>query len=242
MTTLGVQLISLAQHAEAKPLFEQALSVKGECALSEEGRAETLTDLADSLYGLGDFSAAAKVSREAMAIYEKMSKQPSMGVATCLCQLGNIRLAEKDLSGAEPSLRRALAVGEKCAGARSYPVGRAAGLLGTIYYSQNKFDQAIPLCRKALASYDRQAPELANCPAVARISFELANIYSARKNYAEAEPLYKSAIKIYGQSELDPQQYLSVYRSYETLLRSADRGAEADEIARQAKTLKAGRK
>src|SRR5262249_35030091 len=131
---------------------------------------------------------------------------------------------------------------EKCAGAHAFETGRAAGMLGLLYYSQGKFEQALPLYQRAFAIYERVAPELANSPAVARTAFHLANVYCARKNYTEAEPLYKVATKVYAQTEIDPQQYLSVYHSYETMQRSINRGAKADAIARQAKLIKTTRK
>jgi tetratricopeptide (TPR) repeat protein len=230
------------KYGEAVPIFQQALAMKGEGALSETERALTLYRLADSLYGQKNYSAAAKYYKEAMAIYEKSSSQPSISVANCLCQLANIYLIQNDPSRAEPLIRRALAIDEKCAVANSFVTGRSAGILGLLYYNQGKFDQALPLYQRAFAIYEKQAPELANSPAVARTAYQLANIYCARKNYTEAEPLYKLAIKLYSRSEIDPHRYLGVYRSFETMLRSTNRGAEADAIARQANVLKTVRK
>ena len=211
--------------------------MKGEGALNELDRAVTLHRTADGLYAQRDFAAATKLYKEAMTGYERSSGKQSMEIACCFCQLGKIHMSQKNWALAEPLISRALALDEKYSGPHSYVTGHLSGMLATVYYNRGKFDQALPLYQKALAIYEKQAPELANCSGRARMAFQLANIYYKRKDYVDAEPLYKLSIKLYSQSDVDPPHYLSVYRSLEALLRTKNRSAEADEIARQEKAM-----
>jgi tetratricopeptide (TPR) repeat protein len=242
LTTLGDQLASLRKYAEARLLFEQALKVKGENALTTAQTATTLFNLVQNYDHEMNYSEAARLAEKAIAFHQGLSKEPSIELASCLRELGYARLVQSDLTHAEPVLLRALAIDKKYADPNSIELGYTVATLALLYYDQGKFEKAIPLYRRALAIYQRQGPELANCPSVALMTAHLASCYFKTRNYLEAEPLYKLAIKLFTQPDRNVAQYLAVCHEYETMLRSTNKIAEANAIAAQAKSIRTKRK
>lgn len=113
----------------------------------------------------------------------------------------------------------------------------ATGNLASVYFRQERYEEAEPLLLRAL-----ELERVASNPAQFEIAFrihDLAVFYQTVKKYADAESLYKSAIRTLEDSNWEDMSDLAMFvENYVSLLRETDRAHEAEEWEAKAAGLR----
>ncbi len=116
----------------------------------------------------------------------------------------------------------------------------ARGLLGCAYAQMGKFDMASPVLLRTLDLARNTLDE--KSPYVGLLEGGVAELYIAKKQYAQAEPLLKQAL---AQSEPKNNAYkpwfMRVLHDQITMLHATGRDAEADQLQSRWQTLDANR-
>ena len=156
--------------------------------------ADLLSDHVDSLYGEGEYKAAAELaSRVAQTRREILGERHSK-YATSLNNLAFLYVQMGDYARAEPLFQQALAIDKEMLG-ENHP-GYATGLnnLGVLYKDMGEYGNAETAYQKALAIRKKVLGE--NDAGYAESLNNLALLYDRTGEYTKAEPLLRQALAI----------------------------------------------
>jgi tetratricopeptide (TPR) repeat protein len=187
--------ISLAAYAEAKPLYERALSIL-ERALGPEHpeTATCLNELAFLLHSQGDFAAARPLYERALAICEKALGPEHPGTATSLNDFATLLQHQGDLAAARAHFERGLAIYEKVLGPEHPFTATNINNLAVVLQDQEDLAAARALYERALTIYEKAlGPEH---PHTATGLNGLATLLHKQGDLAGAQPLYERSLAI----------------------------------------------
>lgn len=151
LSCLGRYRVDRGRYAEARPLFEQAVSI------AEQRFAPGNSELAAGLNNLalvavrgGQYTEARELLSRAIEICEGRGPDDAT-IATSLTGLGNIHLDLGQYAEAEPLLRQALAVRERILGPQARETAESLHALATALSQLHRYAEAEALERRALA-------------------------------------------------------------------------------------------
>ncbi|MBX3327352.1 MAG: tetratricopeptide repeat protein [Nitrospira sp.] len=149
---------------------------------------------ARSQMGLGKYTEALPLYREALAIREKVLGPEHPHTAASLNNLAVLHHAQGQDTQAHPLLQRVLVIYEKLFGAEHPATATSLNNLAELYEAQGQYAEALPLLQRALVIREKVlGPEH---PATATSLNNLAELYKAQGQYAEALPLLQRALVI----------------------------------------------
>src|SRR5262249_26688868 len=193
---LGISLFGEGKYSEAVLAFRRSLEIKKD-DLKVWNRA-TL-----SLHKAGDFAAAEKLGRDALAIAEKELNPDSPEIADTLTFLAAV-LQDKgdDRSNVQALLfyRRAMKIYVKAYGPGYPDEATIVNNECLLLYKRRLYSEAERSCRSALALNEKE-PGMEQ--SVAANLNNLGLVLEAKSEYAEAERAYRRALEI-RESELGP--------------------------------------
>jgi eukaryotic-like serine/threonine-protein kinase len=196
LDTIGSVYLSLGLTSDAKPLIEQALSVRRALFGREN------LDVARSLYSLdrvfaaqGDLEKADELARESLAIHRKLTGERSVETAGSLCRLGVVKSQQGELAAAEQLFNQCLDIRVERLGGRHELVTVPLDNLARLAQEREDYTRAESLYRRTL-----QIDALTrgkDHPQSIRHLHNLATAIQARGDLATAEPLMREAIDLY---------------------------------------------
>jgi tetratricopeptide (TPR) repeat protein len=185
-------------------------------------------------YGLAQVYQEQQKYTEAESIFYEQLKdasklpQPNMQVHSAHMGLARLYNEQKKFAEAEEHYKSALAETEK---PDRELYGSTALWLARFYVEQHRYADAEPLFRRMLEIFEASHPSDQSIPHYLQ---ELANICDAQEKDAEAEELYRRALKI-AEEQDEPEDFLIV-RALDELARFCEgrgRYPEAEDIARR---------
>ena len=234
MNQLGCFLASKALHAEAEPLYRQALKIdESSYGPDHPDVAIRLNNLADLLRATNRFTEAEPLFRRALKIGEASYGPDHPTVAARLNNLAELLRATNRHTEAEPLYRRALKIDERNYGPDHPDVARDLNNLALLLRATNRLAEAEPLYRRALkiveASYGSDHPR------VAILLNNLVRLLRETNRLAEAESLDRRALKIVEASYGTDHPHVAIpLNSLAGLLRATNRHTEAEPLYRRA--------
>jgi CHAT domain-containing protein len=216
----GLRLAKAGQYAEAMRLYKRALLI-AEAAVGKDHPEVTkvLNPLANLYMAQGQYEEAVSLRERALAITEAAPGKDPSGVAAALNNLAYLYVTQGQYARAEPLFDRALTIWEAAPGKEHLDVATALNNLAHLYKAQGNYEKALPLFKRAL-----EIAEAAAYPGLTPVSVRgsnssspegqairsqayqdgllatalnnLADLYEAQEQYAQAEPLYQRALEI----------------------------------------------
>ena len=180
--SLIVAAVLAATVTFGTPLFGQADEV------------EALNKRIMSLYRAGKSAEAIPLTRQMLAMLEKMLGPDHPNVAASLNNLASLYEDQGRYADSEPLFKRSLAIREKALGPDHPDVARTLSNLGSLYTNQGRYAGAEPLFKRSLAIREKALGP--NHPDVAMSLNNLAVLYTNEGRYADAEPLFKRSLAI----------------------------------------------
>ncbi len=195
LSKLAGHFESMAQYAQAEPLYRQALDIRKKL-LGEKhpAYATSLNNLAVLYKSMGDLTKAEPLFLQALEIHRDVFGEEHPDFATSLNNLAVIHRAMGDLTKAEPLYLRALDIRKKVLGEKHPDYAMSLNNLAAIYNAMGEYPKAEPLFRQALEINRTLLGE--QDPAVATCLNNLAEVYNSMADCARAEPLYRQALEI----------------------------------------------
>ena len=206
--------------------------------------AVSLNQLAELYRNQGKYAEAEPLYQRALAVSEKTLGPEHPQVAMVLNNLAVIYEAQRRYAEVESFYRRALLVLKKAVGADHPEVAKMSenytGFLDARVeelYRQGKYAEATPLAQEAPRVAEAIGSE---SPQVALAFHNLALLYQAQGNYAEAEQLYRRALFVLTKA-VGPEHpnVATMLENYAVLLRNMQRNAEAEKMEARAQTIRA---
>jgi tetratricopeptide (TPR) repeat protein len=157
--------------------------------------AQSLSNVGNVLYELGELPAAQQALERALAIFEAQVGFDDPEVARTLNDLGNVLLGLDDLASARQAFERALAIREAQLGPDDPAVAASLDNLGNVLYSRGDLDTARAHFERALAI--REAQLGPDDPAVASSLHNLALILRDLGDLDAARDTQQRALAIY---------------------------------------------
>lgn len=151
LAQLGVQRHEVDRFAEARALYEEALSLRR--AMAGDRRSEIaslLASLADLERETGDLASAERLIREALETEREVSGSKHPGTAATLSTLGAILRQRGRLAAAEPYYREALAISREAFGDQHPEVATKLNNLAALLRSRGEYDEAASLFAQVL--------------------------------------------------------------------------------------------
>ena len=142
---------SRGKHAEAEPLYAQAMVIKEAKCPDHPSMALTLKHLADLYCAQGKYAEAEPLFKRALAIREKALGPDHSDTAVSLNNLASLYDTQGKYDLAEPLYNRALEIDEKALGPDHPDTAVSLNNLALLYTTQGKYDLAEPLYKRALA-------------------------------------------------------------------------------------------
>jgi serine/threonine protein kinase/Tfp pilus assembly protein PilF len=196
LDTIGSVYLSLGQPDDAKPLIEQALSVRRSLFGPDN------LDVASSLYSLnrvyadkGDLATSEQLARESLDIHRKLTGEHSQETAGSLCRLGVIQSQKGEIAAAESLFDQCLKIREEGLGPNDEKLTVPLDNLARIAEERHDYVQAEALYRRAL-DIDRHTHGYDH-PQAIRHLHNLAVVLQAKGDLAAAEPLMRESIELY---------------------------------------------
>jgi tetratricopeptide (TPR) repeat protein len=143
---------SLADYAQAKPLYEEALKIREQVLGKQHpDYAESLNNLAGLCYYQGDYEQAKPLLEQALAIREQVLGKQHPDYAESLNGLAVLCHSTGQYERALPLYQRALEIREQMLGKDHPATATGFNNLAGLYYSQGDYEKALPLYQEALA-------------------------------------------------------------------------------------------
>ena len=192
----GSYLLRRADYAQARALFERALSIR-EARLGEDHpeTATSLNDLAHVLREQGELDRARPLIKRALAIVEVRYGADHPETANSFTNLALLLHAQGDLGGALALHQRALAIREARYGADHPETAWSLTDLADVLRDQGDLDRARPLLERALAI--REARLGADHPDTAWSLLDLARVLHDQGDLPAARTLHERALAIH---------------------------------------------
>jgi tetratricopeptide (TPR) repeat protein len=191
----GLYLWQRADHAQARALFERALSIReARLGADHPDTANSLNNLALILREQGDLEGARRLHERALAIREARLDADHPRIAQGLNNLALVLHDQGDLDGARRLHERALAIFEVHLGADHPDTAYSLNNLALILREQGDLDGARPLHERALAI--REARLDADHPLTANSLNNLATVLREQGDLEGARRLHERALSI----------------------------------------------
>ncbi|MGQ0721772.1 MAG: tetratricopeptide repeat protein [Candidatus Eiseniibacteriota bacterium] len=157
MAAMGGAYLQLGHFDEARPLLQEALSIRGERALAENELlvAETLHLLGNLDLETADYASSKRCLEAALAIREKRLGPEHPEFARTLNDLGLLQRTTGDRAEARALFERALAVREKTLGPDHPDVAKTLNDLAGLLYMMRDYAGARPLYERASAIQEK---------------------------------------------------------------------------------------
>jgi tetratricopeptide (TPR) repeat protein len=215
---LGAAYYQVGKTREAERAFKQALDI------AEPGDAYIgiiLSNLGVIHSRKGDTKEAEKVFKQALRVIEEQSGPEAPDLVPALINLSGVYETQKKWDKAESLLDRALQAIENSSRAEHPDAAMVLEHLGIVYSMQNKLTRSeVALRRAGDIIRSTMGPESAR---MGSISFNLAQVLAADKQYDEATALFHTAIRIQEENlGKDSLQVEVTRKSYTKMLRSRD--------------------
>ncbi|RKZ81041.1 MAG: hypothetical protein DRR19_22790 [Candidatus Parabeggiatoa sp. nov. 1] len=195
LNQLGYYFSYKAEYAQAKPLYERALTIR-ERVLDKKHHlvATNLNNLAELYYVQSAYEQAKPLYERVLAIYKSRYREEHPHLAGSLNNLALLHYAEGAYEQAKPLSERAVAIYEKVYGKEHAHLATSLNNLALLYSTQGAYEQALPLYKRALAIREKVLGK--EHITVAQSLSNLAALYYAQGAYAQAKPLYDQALAI----------------------------------------------
>ena len=186
---------ALAAYAQARPLYERALSIYEKLnGPDHPDTALCLNNLALLLQAQGDLSGARPFHERALAAREKALGAEHPDTAESLSNLALLLQAQDDLAGARPLYERALEIYQKALGAEHPATATSLNNLAWLLQAQGDLAGARPVYERALSIYEKAlGPEH---PSTAASLDNLASLLWDQGDLAGARPLLERVLAI----------------------------------------------
>lgn len=196
-------------YARGKTLFELALDVS-RAAGDRHGEANSLHNIAQAAYFLGDYATATDFYQKELAVAREIDEQDM--AAAALFGLATVAYSRAEYTPALGLYRDALAVYEKQDDGAA--IGRAVVSIGNVQYLQAEYDAATASYRRALgvlvAAHDPQGASFAKSG--------LARVFVAQGDLAAALDMYGQVLAdARGALKLDPRGKSNVAAPLESI-------------------------
>jgi Tfp pilus assembly protein PilF len=197
------RMAALAAYAQARPLFERALSIC-ETVLGPEhpDTAASLSNLALLLQRQGDLAGARPLYESALAIKQTLLGPEHPEVAANLNNLATLLQDQSELAAARPLYESALAIRETALGAEHPDTVMSLSNLATLLHAQGDLAAARPLSERTLAIREKVLGS--EHPDTAVSLNNLAALLMNQGDLAAARPLFERAVSI-GEKVLGPE-------------------------------------
>lgn len=193
---LARALEARGQLDEAEKLYRDVLAMRLKLHGKEHPSVSgTLNDLAGVLRDEGRLAEAEKLYRESIVMDRKLLGNAHPKVAWDLSGLAGLLKQEGRWEEAEESFREALAIDRKTLGNGHPDVTALLVDLAEVLLAKGETQNAVLLAKEALDSLEGEPP--AGVKLSARAKSVLGDGLTARKRFAEAEPLLLDAYKIF---------------------------------------------
>ncbi len=235
---IGVTYTDLGLHDRAESMLRPALALRKSLFGEEHPDVgASLNNLAELLWGQGEYVEAEALLREALAMNRKLLGDEHPDVAASLNNLAALLKDQGKLSEAEPLSRKALAMHQKLLGEEHPHVAVGLNNLANLLRDQGKLSEAVPLFRESLAMRRKllgdEHPEVATC---------LNNLAASLRDQgklSEAEPLQREALamrrKLLGEEH---PHVASGLNNLALLLKDQGKLSEAEPLQREALAMK----
>ncbi len=192
---LGFYLDSIAEYAEAKPYYEQALAIRRE-VLGEKhpDTARSLNNLGALLDKMGDYSGAKPYYEQALAIRRDVLGEKHPDTARSLNNLGYLLKVMGDYAGAKSYYEQSLYNNRELLGEKHPDTATSLNNLGALLDSMGDYAGAKPYYEQALAIRREVLGE--KHPDTAFSLNNLGYLLQAMGDYVGAKPYYEQALYI----------------------------------------------
>ncbi|MBK9144076.1 MAG: tetratricopeptide repeat protein [Candidatus Melainabacteria bacterium] len=185
-------------------------------------------ELAEKAFFTGDMKEAEAVWHDALEIAGTFGdSDPKLSYT--LESLAEVKFRLQNYKASEGYYRRAYEIKLKALPPVHIALAASANNLARVHYQMCDYDRAEEFALKCVNIYEKLMGQ--DNPNVACSLHNLATLYHVQRKYREAEPAYKRALeikkKIFGP---DHHETTRLLKSYADLLRSTNRGSEADEL------------
>ena len=191
----GDYLFERGRYADAKPVFERALTIRARALGPEHPHvASSLNSLAGLYNAQGQYGKAEPLYQRSLAILEKALGPEHPHVGSSLNNLAELYRIQGKYARAKPYYQRALVIKEKVLGPQHPQVVSSVNNLALLYQAMGDYVEAEPLYQRALVTLEKAVgPEH---PSVASSLNNLAELYRIRGKYAKANPLFQRSLAI----------------------------------------------
>jgi tetratricopeptide (TPR) repeat protein len=194
MQELGCVLLMKGRPADAERLLVVAQARLKAAQPEHPYHAQISHALGQALRAKGEYPAAERQLRSALAVTESAFGATHPDVPIVLCALGQTLQAMGDPVGAEQTLRRALAIEEAVLGAEHPNTAVVLNVLGRLLESRADHAGAEELFRRALAIEIRVVGR--RSPRTADVLHALGRLQEVKGDVARAEELYREALDV----------------------------------------------
>ena len=195
LTKTADYLLQRAQHQQAEPLYQRALTMCEEVLGNEHPQvAFPLNGLADLYRERGQYEQAEPLYQRALRLWEQAHGSQHPEIPSPLNNLAILYLEQGRYEQAEQLLLRDLSFHEQMFGPEHPEIATPLNNLAILYLEQGRYDQAEQFLQRALhldeQTFGPEHPELA-------FSLNnLADLYLKQGRYVQAEPLYQRALSL----------------------------------------------
>jgi tetratricopeptide (TPR) repeat protein len=230
----GRQLLRDGKPAEAKPLLEDALTLRTK-VLGDAHRDVALSrnELASALIAQGKQAEAAPLLRKALAVYQKVLGDEHPETAALYDRVAESLNHEGRYTEAEPLYRKAFAIAKQTLGDEDPSTATFCNHLATSLNGLGKSAEAEVLLRTGLPIWQKALGE--EHPQTEHGSNNLAAILHTLGKYTEAEPLYRKVLALRRKKLGEESQGTAAcYNNLATNLNAEGKYAEAEPLYRKA--------
>lgn len=175
-------------------------------------------DLSSCYQRLGDLTSAIEASEQALQLSTLMGDAPRQSSA--YNNLSSFYLVNKDYQKAREHIDKAISIEQSLDEPKKLSI--RYGIASEVYVKLGELDQALDFARQAY-SLDLAAADTIK---MGRRLSQMADVYSAKKDYREAEKLYRHAIRLL-ESKQERTSTCITYKQLGQLYKKMDRPTEA---------------
>ncbi len=236
MSNVSGMLEALGRHDEALELKEEALELVTDYYGPEHPVVATVrNNIAFTLHNKGDYEAAEKLYREALAVNERLLGADGDGVADNLTNLGRLLMDQERYTEADDYIRRAAEIRIRLNEPTHFHRIAAEINLASLQVELGEYEKAIAAYRSALERFESLVGPAHN--ATARVQCLLGIALHRTGEFVESERLLRQALKTQVANGA-PESHIEATRlDLESLLRNQGRNAEADALLAESKLI-----
>lgn len=197
INTRVIALVGRGELAAALPLAKRSLRLTGRCVGREtQGFSTSLNNLATVHYALGEYSAAAALYDQALALEQRLVGD-TPDFATILNNVAELYVDIGDYARARSLAERALAINRRDLDQDHSHIAVSLRNLASIHMRLGEYNEAMHLAEEALMMYRRLADTDADDLAGALNTLGL--VRKLKSDYRGAEQLYQDALAALGE-------------------------------------------